>query len=317
MTASAEKVTILIVNWNAGDYLTRCLASIPREYSVVIVDNNSRDSSLENVSSLFTRVKIIKSPVNLGFSAANNLGLKEIETKYVLFLNPDTEILGDAIYLMVDFLETHSDYDAVGPRIIDRDGQISNLSGRRHFNLWIGICEAFLLDKLFPQNRWFNYRHIPEWDRQNSRDIDCLVGCAMLMRTERVKLLGGFDESVPLYLDDNDLCRKVTEGGGKIYCLAEANIWHMHNVSGQQAPSSWITHQYLKACYVYLKKYYPGWEASIYLIFLVLGASARVIMFFFVSYFNRKYLINLKTSSDTLRFPLLFRKSEALTKCPD
>lgn len=310
-------VTILIVNWNAGDYLIRCLKSIPEDYPVVVVDNHSRDGSVDKVLSLFPRVRVIRAAVNLGFSAGNNLGLKEINTKYVFFLNPDTEIIGDAIGLMVQFLEDHPAYDGVGPKIIERDGKVSKFSGRRHFNLWAGFCDAFLLDKIFPRHRWFNYRHIPEWDRRDSRDVDCLPGCAMLMRTDTVKLLHGFDESVPLYLDDNDLCRKITDRGGKIRSLAEANIWHMHNVSGKQAPASWITHLNLKACYIYLKKYHSVGAADFYLVLLFFAALVRVTIFFLVSRFNNHYRVNLKTSIDMLMFPLFYWNSNTLGSCPD
>jgi GT2 family glycosyltransferase len=309
--------TVLIVNWNAGDYLLRCIQSIPEKYPIIIVDNNSRDGSIEKVALQFPRIRVIKSSVNLGYSAGNNVGLTQVNTQYVLFLNPDTEIIGDALDLMVNFLDNHPEYDAVGPKIIDRDGSTSQLSGRRHFNLWIGLCEAFLLDKIFPQNRWFNYRHIPEWDRQNSRDIDCLVGCAMLMRTDVVKRLGGFDQSVPLYLDDNDLCRKITEAGGKIRCLAGANIWHIHKISSDQAPNTWVTFLNLKASYIYLKKYSKADVANIYLVFLSIAGSIRVILFFLASFINSKYRINLKTSWDILLFILFYRNSASWMSCPE
>jgi N-acetylglucosaminyl-diphospho-decaprenol L-rhamnosyltransferase len=313
----AANATILIVNWNAGDYLIRCLQSIPTGYPIVVVDNNSRDGSIDKVSSIFPEVRVIRSAVNLGFSAGNNLGLKEINTKYVFFLNPDTEIVGDAVGLMIQFLENHPDYEAVGPKIIESQGRICQFAGRRHFNLWTGFCEAFLLDKIFPRSNRFNYRNLPEWDRQTSRDIECLSGCAMLMRTDTVKLLNGFDESVPLYLDDNDLCRKITERGGKIRCLVEANIWHMHNVSGRQAPAAWITHLNLKACYIYLKKYHTVGAADFYLILLFFAALMRVPLFFLVSLFFSEYQTNLKTSTDILMFSLFYWNSNILERCPD
>lgn len=306
MTANTGIVTVLIVNWNAGDYLKRCLQSITRDYPVVIVDNNSEDGSIDKVLSLFPTVKVLNSPINLGFSAGNNLGLKEITTKYVFFLNPDTEIIGDAINVMVHFLENHPDYAAVGPRIIDRNGQVSIFSGRRHFNLWVGFCEVFMLDKIFLKNRWLNYRHIPEWDRKTSRDVECLVGCAMLMRTDTVKELGGFDESVPLYLDDVDLCRKITERGDRIRCLAEANVWHMHNVSCSQAPAIWITHVYFLASYVYLKKYANLLIANCFLILVWFGGLARVTSFLLAYIINNKYRQKLITSWHMLTFPLCY-----------
>ena len=317
MKANGRIVTVLIVNWNAGDYITRCLQTINRDYPVVIVDNNSEDGSVDKVLSRFPLVKVLNSPVNLGFSAGNNLGLKEITTKYVLFLNPDTEIIDDAINVMVDFLESHPDYAAVGPRIIDRNGQVSIFSGRRHFNLWVGFCEVFLLDKIFPQNRWLNYWHIPEWDRKTSRDVECLVGCAMLMRTDTVKELGGFDESVPLYLDDVDLCRKITESGGRIRCVVEANVFHMHNVSCSKAPVAWISHVNFRARYVYLKKYANLLIANCYLILVWFGGLARATAFLLAYSINDKYRPSLIKSFHMLTFIYHYRDGDKFKLCPD
>jgi len=316
MQPDSPEVTILIVNWNAGDYLIRCLKTIPQIYPVIIVDNNSKDGSIEKVASMFPGVKIIKSPINLGFAAGNNLGLKEVATKYVLFLNPDTEVIDDAIEQMVRFLETHPDYDAVGPRIIEANGEYSKVSGRRHITLWTSFCNACLLDRLW-RNKWLGWRYIPEWDRQTSRDVECLAGCAMLMRTGVVKEVGGFDESVPLYLDDNDLSRKITERGGRIYCLVEANIRHIHFVSSNQAPSAWITQVELLAYYVYLQKYERKYIPGMFRFFVFLGAMIRLGVFSILSCFNRKYFRNLKVAWDMLTFSLFYCGSEKLKICPE
>lgn len=311
-----DKVTILIVNWNAGDYLLRCLRSIDPRYRVVLVDNHSQDGSAIQAASSFSAVELVESPVNLGFSAGNNLGLEQIDTEYTLFLNPDTEIIGDAIEKMVRFLEDHSDYDAVGPRLIEADGQYGKLSGRRHFNLWYGFCDAFLLDRLFPRSRWFAGLFLPTWDRKSSRDVECLVGCAMLMRTAVVKKLGGFDESVPLFLDDIDLCRKITEHGGKIHCLVEANIRHVHNVSGSKAPITWIKHLSYMARYLYLRKYDNRVNAGIYRLMVGVAGFSRMLIFAGISLINRQYYRNLKIAWDTVTFSLVYCGSDQLKICP-
>jgi N-acetylglucosaminyl-diphospho-decaprenol L-rhamnosyltransferase len=313
----SEKVTILIVNWNAGDYLLRCLQTIDPRYPVVLVDNHSQDDSALRAAAAFPIIKLIESPVNLGFSAGNNLGLKDINTEYTLFLNPDTEIIGDAIEDLVEFLDNHPNYDAVGPRIIEADGRFSIVSGRRHFNLWFGFCQAFLLYRLFPRSRWFSGWFLPEWDQLNSRDVECLVGCAMLMRTAVVKKLGGFDESVPLFLDDVDLCRKITDRGGKIRCLVTANIRHIHNVSGSKAPGTWITHLSHMARYLYLQKHASKLQAALYRSYLALAGILRVLLFAGACLIDRRYSRSLKISWDMLTFALIYCGSEQLQLCSD
>jgi N-acetylglucosaminyl-diphospho-decaprenol L-rhamnosyltransferase len=311
------KVTILIVNWNSGDYLIRCLQSLDSRYPVVLVDNHSQDGSAIRSKATFPEVKLIQSSVNLGFSAGNNLGLKEVDTEYTLFLNPDTEIIGDAIEKMVRFLDDHSDYDAVGPRIIEASGRFGMLCGRRHFNLWLGVCEAFLLYQIFPRSSWFSGRFLPKWDRKSSRDVECLTGCAMLMRTAVVKELGGFDESVPLFLDDIDLCRKITDHGGKTHCLVEANIMHIHNVSGSKMPNTWLNQLSYMAHYTYLCKHRNALVADVYRLLLGIAGFSRLLVFAGLYLIDRQYHRNLKIAWDMVTFSLVYCGSDQLRVCPD
>ena len=310
-----KDITILIVNWNAGDYLIRCLEHIQNHYPVIVVDNNSTDGSPEKVNSLFPSVKVIRSPLNLGFSAGNNLGLREVKTKYVLFLNPDTEIIDDAIEQLNGFLEAHPDYDAVGPQIIE-GGKASIYSGRRHLNLWMSSCMAFSLSNLFKKSRWFNRFPLADWDQKASRDVDCLYGCAMLVRTSVVKEIGGFDETVPLYLDDMDLCRRITNRGAKIHCLISAKVKHIQNVSGNKAPPAWLTHLQLRAQYEYLKKYDGRLVASAFLIAAFLASMGKISIFFTPSLFNDTYRKNLTIAWNMLTFSIYYFHSEKLKQCP-
>jgi N-acetylglucosaminyl-diphospho-decaprenol L-rhamnosyltransferase len=311
----SNKITILIVNWNAGDYLIRCLQSIPDNYPVILVDNHSIDGSADKVNFLFPAVKIIRSFLNLGFSAGNNLGLREVRTKYVLFLNPDTEIIEDAIEQLANFLEESPDYDAVGPQIIE-DGEPSIYSGRRHLNLWISFCTAFSLNNLFKENRWLNYFPLTQWDNNTSRDVDCLYGCAMLVRTSVVKEIGGFDEAVPLYLDDMDLCRKITNRGAKIYCLIPSRVQHIQNVCGTKAPSAWLTLLQLRAQYEYLKKYDGRLIASAFLFVTFSASIGKIFTFSILSFFNNYYRKNLSNAWNMLTFSLYYFHSKRLKKCP-
>jgi GT2 family glycosyltransferase len=310
-------VTVLLINWNAGDYLLRCLQTIDPRYRVVLVDNHSEDGSARRAAAAFPAVKLIESPVNLGFSAANNLGLREIDTEYTLFLNPDTEIIGDAVDQMVQFLDDHPDYDAVGPRLIEADGRFGIVTGRRHFTLWHGFCQVLMLYRFFPRSQWFSGRFLPEWDQLSSRDVECLAGCAMLMRTAVVKKLGGFDESVPLFLDDMDLCRQITEQSGKIHCLVSANVRHVHNVSVSKAPSTWISHVGYMAHYFYLRKHSHRLTAGAYRLMLGLAGILRIPIFAGAFLINRHYYRSLKMSWDMFTFAFFFCGSDKLKVCPD
>src|SRR5215510_12419399 len=119
-------LSIIIVNWNTVELLRSCLASIeanpPRcEYETLVIDNASYDGSAEMVARQFPSVIFIQSDQNLGFAAGNNLAFDRSRGKYVLFLNPDTEVVGDALSSMLSVLQTRADAGVVGPKLVNAD----------------------------------------------------------------------------------------------------------------------------------------------------------------------------------------------------
>ena len=203
-------VSIVIVSFNTVRELLACLASIERSarslpHEVILVDNASADGTVEAVRARFPAVRLIANDANVGFPKANNQALPLVRGEYVLFLNPDSGVEPGTLDRMVAQLEGFPERAAVGPRVRKASEFMSPNCARRLPTWWTEFCDLSWLARIFPRSRLLAWKYYAGWDGKTDRDVECLLGAAMLCRSAQVRALGGFDESVPLYLDDMDL----------------------------------------------------------------------------------------------------------------
>lgn len=230
---------IVTVNWNSGDQLRRCLASIPSRPSgfvvqrVVVVDNASADRSLEGLSDLDLPLTIIANTENRGFAAACNLGAAGSTADYLLFLNPDTVLAGDSLSRPLQYMEQSASRDVgvCSIRLVDDQGTASRSCTRlptpRHF-----VSKIFGLDRLLP--RRFPSHFMEEWDHGDSRDVDHVMGAFYLIRGPLFRELNGFDERFFVYLEDLDLSLRVHQAGYRIHYLADVSAYHKGGGTSEQ-----------------------------------------------------------------------------------
>ncbi|MDG7000145.1 MAG: glycosyltransferase family 2 protein, partial [Nitrososphaerota archaeon] len=272
------KTSVIIVSWQSRLVLNECLQSIngqvQEDREIIVVDNNSGDGTIEMIRSQFGYVILIESKINSGFSAANNLAISTARGKYGLFLNPDTLVNSGTISEMESYLDSHPECMAVGPRVVDLDGNFSKPSVRRLPTIWYEFADLFFLNRLLSRSRLFNGQYYPDSDRGNIINAECLVGAALMVRLEAVRSLGGFDESVPLYLDDIDLCARLSKLGNLVY-LPSATVKHHHNASGRKQPLSLIVELGLQARFVFLKKHNGKSQARGYVVLVFLRGAIQ------------------------------------------
>jgi len=252
-------ISILIVSFNTAHELVACLESIARcaaaiPHEIIVVDNASSDGSVASVRTRFPAVRVVSNQENLGFPKANNQALPLVRGEYLLFLNPDSELQPDTLERMLAQLAGFPERAAVGPRVRKREEFISRTCARRLPTLWTELCDLLWLDRIFPRSRILAWKYYPGWDGTTDRDVECLLGAAMLCRTDQVRALGGFDESVPLYLDDMDLCKRLGELGQLRY-VSGAVVLHHYSVSTKKQPSPLIRRLGLQATYQYFVKH--------------------------------------------------------------
>lgn len=256
-------LSVIIVNYQVKYFLEQCLFSVEKalqtagiEGEIYVVDNFSRDGSLEYLRSGFPGVHFIANQENKGFSRANNQALKVAKGKYILFLNPDTILPEDIFSICISFLERNPDAGALGVRMVDGSGQYLKESKRGFPSPWAAFCKLSGLTALFPHSRWlakYYEGHLPE-DRTSPVPVlsgaFLLAGCQVLERT------GGFDEQFFMYAEDIDLSYRIIGEGFTNYYIADTTILHF---KGESTPKDTRrVRLFYKAMSQFRRKHFSG-----------------------------------------------------------
>ncbi|MEJ5311779.1 MAG: glycosyltransferase family 2 protein [Anaerolineae bacterium] len=252
-------LSVVIVNWNVRDLLQRALASVYTSWGnkpgleVIVVDNASYDGSVAMLRENFPNAHIIANTENRGFTGGNNQGLAAATGDFLLLLNPDIEIVGDALPRMVDYLQSHPNVGMVGPQLLNPDRSVQ--SSRRHFpTLPVLFLESTWLEKLTPR-RVLRYYYAQEQPDDVTQDVDWITGAAMLTRREVVAQVGGMDEGFFMYSEELDWCRRIREAGWRVVYFPEARIVHHEGKSSEQVVAA--RHIYFQSSKVrYTRKYH-------------------------------------------------------------
>ncbi|MEN8222931.1 MAG: glycosyltransferase family 2 protein [Acidobacteriota bacterium] len=217
------ELSIIIVNYNSGKYLYNTIRSVYNSapdsgFEIIIVDNNSSDSSLTKVIEDFPEIRLIELEINAGFGKANNIGAESAGGKYLLFLNNDTEVLKDSIDTLVSEIKDNPDYGIVSPLLFYEDG-----SCQLNYGNDPGIISEFLT-KYFSK---FIFRFNTKFKGENfEKNADWISGACFIISSKLYKELEGFDEYFFLYYEDADLGKRVRSMGLKNHLTSKSRIVH-------------------------------------------------------------------------------------------
>ncbi len=236
MTLTQPDLSVIIVNWNGIGILRDCLRSVfdnssANEAEVIVIDNASEDGSQEMVESEFPSVALIKNTVNRGFAAANNQGLAVANGRYLLLLNTDTVVLGDALQRSVAYMEQHQDVGAFGCRVLNPDRTMQPTCFRYPslFNLALWATGLTALPGSF-----FGRQTYRGWERDTDRDVDVVTGCYLMIRREVFEAVGPLDEQFFFFGEETDWCTSIARAGWKVRFAPVGEIIHIGNVSGKK-----------------------------------------------------------------------------------
>ncbi len=230
-------LSIVIVSYNTKDFLKSCIESIYKTSGslnpeIIVVDNNSQDGSSEMVLKEFKNVILIKNKDNLGFSKANNIGVKKTSGRYVLFLNSDTVVYEKTLECMVNFMEENKDAGASTCKLIMPNGKIDDASHRGFPTPWNSFAHFSGLSKFLGKTKIFGGYNLGYMNFSKTHEIDVLAGAFMLVRREAGEVVGWWDEDYFFYGEDIDFCYQLKQKGWKIYYVPEVSILHYKGVSG-------------------------------------------------------------------------------------
>jgi len=221
------KLSIIIISFNTKDFLQKCLASLRAnisrkiKYEVIVVDNSSKDDSVEMVKAEFPEVILIQNEKNLGFAKANNLGIKKAKGDYILFLNSDTVVPKNTIEHMLSFMDKNKNVGASTCKVLLVNGQIDDASHRGFPTPWNAICHFSNLSKLFPKSKFFSDYSLGFMDLNLTHKIDALAGAFMLVRREAGKDAKWWDEDYFFYGEDIDFCYQLKQKGWDVYYVPD------------------------------------------------------------------------------------------------
>jgi GT2 family glycosyltransferase len=270
-------LTIVIVNWNGGELLHRCLASIRASRQsfpvrVIVVDNDSSDGSREAAAAEFPEFKVVNSGGNLGFGRANNLARPLVDTPLVLFLNPDTELRVDTLEKCVACLRARPDVGALGCKMVYPDGRVQEQGLQWLPTPWTILLEMLLASR--SSRRWFR-RWLPFVDPLQSAYLSKLYGGFILAPKDVLDRAGWFDDRYFMYAEDVDLSRTITGLGLKLYYCAEAEIIHVAGGTSAKAPGGFSILMKSRSVNQYLRKYHGGMGAFLHRVVVCVGALFR------------------------------------------
>ena len=235
-TDVVPRVSVLIANWNGRDVLPACLRSIYEQtravtFEVIVVDDASTDNSVEIVRRDFPQVQLIVSPQNLGFVGANNLGVTHATGEFILLLNSDTELMHDAIGVLVAFMDEHPEAGICGPALTGGDGKPQVSFGWPPSFLQ-GLVDAFFLNDLFPRAGLPSRGVFPNPKVTDPFTVRYISGAALMTRASLIAKLGLFDPLFRAYCEEVDLCRRVrTATGAQAFFIPAAHVRHYEGKS--------------------------------------------------------------------------------------
>ncbi len=272
-------ISIVIVNWNSGPLLERCIQSLRQHASgceIIVVDNASADGSLDFLGDPRPGMRVLRNATNLGFAAGNNLGWRQSAGDSVLFLNPDTECKPGAPSKLERKLGGDSRIWAVAGRLLPFEGREATGFNVRSFpTLGAVAAEMLLLDELWPGNPWS--RRYRGSDRPQAPGfVDQPAGACLMVRRDILDRLNGFDGVyTPAWFEDVDLCRRIHLAGGKIWFEPEAEFLHHGGSSLKQLSHSDFLEIYHTNQLRYFRKHHGRKQAVRVRRLIVIGMFLR------------------------------------------
>ena len=250
-------LSIIIVNWNSKEYLRKSIASILAqtrglEFEIIVIDSASFDGSAGMLRTEFPEVRFIQSWGNLGFARSNNVACEFATGECVLFLNPDTEIVGPCIKLLYTTLKSLPRAGAMGCKLLNSDGTLQTSCVQAFPTIMNQILSAEPLRRLMPRSRLWGMRALFE-NTTAPVEVDMVSGACLMMRRSVFQQIGLFSIDYFMYAEDVDLCYKARQFGFCNYYLGQARAIHHGGGSSQRAPSNFSSIMAIESIWRFLK----------------------------------------------------------------
>jgi GT2 family glycosyltransferase len=273
-------LSILIVNYNTRETTLECLASLFAHppsvtHEVILLDNASSDGSVPAISAAYPQVRLIAHTENVGFARGNNIAATHASGARILLLNPDTLVFASSLDALWAFAERSPARRIWGGRTLFGDRRLNPTSCWAEISLWSLFCSAFGLTWLFPRSTLFNREAYGGWLRDSERDVDIVTGCFLMIDHELWRQLDGFDPAFFMYAEEADLCIRARAAGARPGISPEAEIIHLGGASERSQTEKMI--KIMRGRITLMRKHWPPLPLALGLMLCRIWALLRLI----------------------------------------
>lgn len=264
-------VSIIIVSWNTSVLLGQCLRSIfdnppPGSFDVVVIDNASKDGSAKMVRENYPQTTLIENEANVGFSRANNQGIRISQGRYIILLNSDTLVHPESLRILLEFLDSHPDAGIAGAHLQNPDG-----TDQHYPTSFPTLPNQTSVLCYLPGRQQFN---VGMSNQSQVCEVERVQGAFLAIRREVIEQIGMMEESLFLYAEEDDLCQRARMAGWKVFFLPQVLITHYGGASTEQVSVKSLQHLYRSKLW-FIRKYHGKAQARLLKLVLAIGCLIR------------------------------------------
>jgi N-acetylglucosaminyl-diphospho-decaprenol L-rhamnosyltransferase len=306
-------VSLIIVHYRSPELLACCLtkiaeANISIACEVIVVDNDPLDHRGAELADQHG-VRYILNDRNVGYGRAANQGMAAARGRYQMILNPDVEVMAGSVERLAEYLDQNRSVAMVGPKLFSPDGSVQD-SARTFYTFKIILLRRTFLGKLFPRSRELRRHLMQDWDHNDTREVDWMLGGALMARGDAVRDVGGMDDRFFLYFEDVDWCSRMARRGWRVVYVHDATMVHAHQRASAQGFLTPGKRMHIESAL----RFYEKWSAVLFLwkkksteiraILTLLSDVALLSIAFFLAYYFR-YLLGTWIPGWTAGKPML------------
>jgi GT2 family glycosyltransferase len=275
-------LSIIIVNWNSANDIRKCLSSIHARtwdivFEVIVVDSASFDGCGEMLEREFPQTRFIQSKKNVGFGRSNNLGSRTATGAYLLFLNPDTEVIDDAVPKMVHSIRSLPQAGCIGCRLLNSDGTLQTSCIQAFPTILSQIFDADCFRSWFPKARIWGMAPLFE-STETPASTEVISGACIMMGRNVFETIGGFSDDYFMYAEDADICHKAVKSGFINYYIPTARVTHHGDSSVRKARSNFSEVLAKDSITRYFRKFHGSFYSWTYKVLITGMAFVRLIL---------------------------------------
>ena len=252
-------VSIIIVNHNNGEKVKSLIKSIYSKtngisFEIILINNTSDDKNIKNVIQKYDDVKYIENKVIKGFSENNNIGIKNSNGNKIMLINPDIVLKNDAISILYKYMIDNPSTGICGGKLLNSDDTIQ-LSSRKFPSIKSTLIRRTPIRWFIPKNKRGIYHLKYDWDHNDTREVDWVLGACMLIDRNLICSIGMLDERFFLYCEDIDLCYRLKLLGYPTVYVSTAMMYHEHQGDSDKKFFSQKSFYHYKSMLFFLKKH--------------------------------------------------------------